>query len=98
MAYTHVSRRTLEHAAVPERHINDPDDLEREHTRAGLILAFVWAGPAIVLGAHAIAQRGISAVVLMLVVLAVLRMAWTGRWPDDDPARMAAERKIRRLP
>jgi hypothetical protein len=98
VAYTDVSRRTLHHADVPDRRTNDTDDLKREHTRAGLTLAVIWAGLAIVLGAYAIAQRSTGAVALVLVVLAVLRMAWTDSWPDDDRSRTVADRGIRLLP
>jgi hypothetical protein len=100
MAFIDVSRHLLVRpiAAARPRDDADADASAREHTRAGVALAVAWAGLAVVFGAYAIAEQSVGAVVLMLVVLAILRLAWTGSWPEDDPASVTVERMIRLLP
>jgi hypothetical protein len=69
-----------------------------EHTRAGVPFAVAWVGMAGVLRAYAISEQSVGAVVIMLVVLAILRVAWTGNWTEDDPASATVEREIGVLP
>ena len=49
-------------------------------------------------GVYAITERSVGAVVLMLGVLAILRVAWTGAWCDEDPRSPTTERQIHLLP
>jgi hypothetical protein len=98
MAFIDVSRHLLVRPIAAARPRDDADASAREHTRAGVALAVAWAGLAVVFGAYAIAEQSVGAVVLMLVVLAILRLAWTGSWSEDDPASVTVERMIRLLP
>jgi hypothetical protein len=50
-----------------------------------------------VFGVHAIAERSVGAVVVMLGVLAILRVAWTGSWSEEDPRSPTMEQEIHLL-
>ena len=85
MAFIDISRHMLVRPTVADRPLDDTAAPTREHTRAGVALAVAWAALAVVFGAYAIAEHSVGAVVLMLVVLAILRVAWTGSWDEDTP-------------
>jgi DNA-binding CsgD family transcriptional regulator len=98
MAFIDVSRQLLVRPTAAARPSDDADAATREHTRAGVALAIAWAGLAVVFGAYAIAERSVGAVVSMLVVLTILRVAWTGSWYEEDSPAATVEREIRLLP
>jgi hypothetical protein len=99
MAFIDVSRHLLVRPTSAARaHDDTRDDTRGEHTRAGVVLAVAWAALAVIFGAYAIAEQSVGAVVLMLVDLAILRIAWTGAWAEDDPPTATVERQIRLLP
>jgi hypothetical protein len=95
MAFIDVSRHPLVGPTVAHRAHDDASVPAPEHTRAGIALAVAWAGLAVVFGVYAIAEGSVGAVTLMLGVLAILRVAWTGSWHEEDPT---TERQIHLLP
>jgi hypothetical protein len=81
MAVIDVSRHLLVRPTVAQRRLDHAGAPAPEHTRAGIALAVAWAGLAVVFGVHAIAERSVGAVVVILGVLAILRVAWTAAGP-----------------